>query len=70
MHLWKIAKMALMKGLETQEVGCGPCSRCGTFVLPRLGWSVIRKGRDRTLADVNLVCKNVVLRDRTGELKI
>jgi hypothetical protein len=62
--------VALVEGLETEEVGRDARGGGGALGLPGEGRRVVRERVDGALTAVHLVDKDVVVRDGPGELEI
>jgi hypothetical protein len=62
--------MALVKGLETEEVGCRSSGGRGAFVLPGLSGHVVRERRNGAFPHIGRMSQDVVLGDGARELKV
>lgn len=65
-----VAKVALVQGLQAEEVGSRSCGCCGTFLLPSYGRSVVGEGVCSLLADIGVLGQDVTVGQGPGEFQI
>ncbi len=66
----KVTIVALVDGLEPEQVGRNASGGGGAFLLPGKGRSVVRERVNCALAAVHVVDEHIVVRDGAGELEI
>jgi hypothetical protein len=67
---WKVTMVALVEGVQSEEIGHGTRRGGGAFPLPCDGGRVVGQVVDGVGTDVTMLCQDVELRDGGCQLQV